>query len=321
MKAVVFDKPGAAEDVLKYREVPFPTCGPRQVVVRVTARVIQPADWLFVAGEYSTKPSYPQVAGFDAAGIVEAVGADVSGSEVGRHVAFRAPGAWAEFASVPVERVYPVPTEASDRLSDEVVCQFPLNPLTAWGLVDLAMLEPGERVLLTAARSVVAAVIDQLARARGAIVERLYRDEGGYELRDSENRALGTGGSVADALAEATPYNLIFDPVGGPDTLALIARAAPGAALFSYGVLDDRPLEIKASTLLYKALRWQGFALSVWQNKASPETLAAAAKDCWSLLSRHPEKLPVVARYGLEDFATALAHARASTGKGKVVLI
>ncbi|WP_214470653.1 alcohol dehydrogenase catalytic domain-containing protein [Mesorhizobium sp. dw_380] len=321
MKAVAFDRPGPAEDVLNYREVPFPTYGPKQVLVRVTARVVQPADWLFIADKYSTKPSYPQVAGFDAAGIVEAVGADVRELEAGRRVAFRSPGAWAEYAAVPAERIYPVSTEFAERLSDEVVCQFPLNPLTAWGLLDQAMLKPGQRVLLTAARSVVAAVVDQLASERKAIVERLYRDNGGYRLCDSGNRTIGIGGSVADALADAKPYDLILDPVGGPDTLALIARAAPGAALFSYGVLDDRPMEIKASSLLYKALHWRGFALSIWQNKASTETLAAAAKDCWSILSRYPEKLPVVARYGLEDFATALPRARASAGEGKVVLI
>jgi NADPH:quinone reductase-like Zn-dependent oxidoreductase len=49
-------------------------------------------------------------------------------------VAFRSPGAWAEYAAVPVEHVHIVPTELSDRLADEVVCQFPLNPLTARGL-------------------------------------------------------------------------------------------------------------------------------------------------------------------------------------------
>jgi NADPH:quinone reductase-like Zn-dependent oxidoreductase len=321
MKAVVFDSPGAAEEVLENRDVPVPACGPRQALVRVTARVIQPADWLFIAEKYSTKPSYPQVAGFDGAGVVEAVGADVRELEVGQRVAFRSAGAWAEYAPVPVERIYPVPTKFADRLSDEVVCQFPLNPLTAWGLLDLASVKAGERVLLTAARSVVAAIVDQLARERGAVVERLYRRDGSYKLCDSENRTIGIGGSVADALAEAKLYDLILDPVGGPDTLALVARAAPGATLFSYGVLDDRPIEIKASTLLYKALHWRGFALSVWQNRASTEALAAAAKDCWSILSRYPEKLPVIYRYGLEEFATALPRARASAGEGKVVLI
>jgi NADPH:quinone reductase-like Zn-dependent oxidoreductase len=240
---------------------------------------------------------------------------------VGRRVAFRSAGAWAEYAAVPAERIYPVPADLSDRLPDEIVCQFPLNPLTAWGLLDLAAVRSGQRVLLTAAGSVVAAIADQFARERGAIVERLRRSEGGYRLYDAGNVTIGTGSTVAHALADAKPYDLILDPVGGPDTLALIERASPAASLFSYGVLDDRPIEIKASTLLYKALRWEGFAVSIWQNKASQETFAAATNECWSVLSRYPEKLPIVVRYGLEDFAAALARAQASAGEGKVVFI
>lgn len=321
MKAIVFDHAGAAEDVLHYTEVPKPGCGPRQVLLRVTARVIQPADRLFIAGKYATKPVYPQVAGYDGAGIVEQVGPEVREVEIGRRVAFRSPGAWAEYAAVPAEHVHPVPVELSDRLADEVVCQFSLNPLTAWGLLDLAPAVPGHRVLLTAARSSVAAVADHLARMRGMIVERLVREGAGYRLLDAENRAIGLGASVAEALSKVEPYHLVLDPVGGPETLALIERIASGGALFSYGVLDDRPVEVKASTLLYKSLRWQGFAISAWQRNGARETLTKAKRECWTLLAEHPGKLPIVARYGLERFGAAIEHAAKSAGEGKVVLI
>ena len=321
MKAIVFDQAGAAEDVLHFREVPKPPCGPRQVLLRVTARVIQPADWLFVAGKYATKPVYPQVAGYDGAGIVEQVGAEVREIEIGCRVAFRSPGAWAEYAAVPVEHLHIVPTALSERLADEMVCQFPLNPLTAWGLLDLAPAVPGHRVLLTAARSAVAAVADHLARMRGMVVERLVREEPGYRLLDGENKPIGLGTSVAEALSKAEPYHLVLDPVGGPDTLALIERIAPGGSLFSYGVLDDRPVEVKASTLLYKSLRWQGFAITPWLRNGTGESLATAARECWALLAEHPGKLPIVGRYGLEKFGAAIEHAAKSAGEGKVVLV
>ncbi|MER8752254.1 zinc-binding dehydrogenase [Mesorhizobium sp. M1050] len=321
MKAIVFDQAGAAEDVLRYREVPKPACGPRQVLLRVTARVIQPADRLFIAGKYGTKPVFPQVAGYDGAGIVKHVGAEVREIEIGCRVAFRSPGAWAEYAAVPVEQVHAVPIELSERLADEMVCQFPLNPLTAWGMLDLATAVPGHRVLLTAARSAVAAVADHLASTRGMAVERLVREGAGYRLLDAENRAIGLGASIAEALSKVEPYHLVLDPVGGPDTLALIERIAPGGALFSYGVLDDRPVEVRASTLLYKSLRWQGFAISAWQRNGGRETLAKATRECWALLAEHPGKLPIVARYGLEQFGAAIEHAAKSAGEGKIVLI
>jgi NADPH:quinone reductase-like Zn-dependent oxidoreductase len=176
-------------------------------------------------------------------------------------------------------------------------------------------------MLLTAARSVVAAVADQLARGRGMIVERLVRSDNGYRLLDAEDQTLGVGATVAEALAKVVSYNIILDPVGGPDTHVLIERTLPGGSLFSYGVLDDRPIEIKASTLLYKSLRWQGFGISGWLNRASPETLDTAMRECWTLLADHPSKLPVIARHKLADFRTALVAARKGAGEGKVLLV
>ncbi|TIO78002.1 MAG: hypothetical protein E5X74_05450 [Mesorhizobium sp.] len=320
MKAIVFERPGAVEDVLQYQDAVVPACGPRQALIRVTARVIQPADWLFIAGQYAVKPSYPQVAGFDGAGVVEKVGSEVHGLEVGCRVAFRSPGAWGDYATASLDRIYPVPAELAGLLSDDVVCQFALNPLTAWGLLDLAPGGAALRILLTAARSVVAAVAYQLARKRGMVVERLVRSDNGYRLLDSEDQTLGVGDTVAGALDKTAPYNIVLDPVGGPNTLALIERVLPGGTLLSYGVLDDRPIEIKASTLLYKSLRWQGFAISSWLNRASPETLETALRECWALLADHPSKLPVIARYKLEDFRKAMSVARESAGEGKVIL-
>lgn len=142
-----------------------------------------------------------------------------------------------------------------------------------------------------------------------------------YRLLDAENGAIGLGASIAEALSKVEPYHLVLDPVGGPDTLALIERIAPGGSLFSYGVLDDRPVEVKASTLLYKSLRWQGFAISAWQRNGGRETLAKATRECWALLAEHPGKLPIVARYGLEQFGAAIEHAAKSAGEGKIVLI
>ncbi len=321
MKAVVFERPGIPEDVLQIRDIAIPDCGPRDILVRVRARVIQPADRLFIAGAYSTKPTYPQVAGFDGAGVIEAIGRNVEEVSVGDRVAFHSPGAWAEFVAVPVDRVYLVPKEHSDRLSDELACQLPLNPLTAWGLLDLIPRHKDQRILLTAARSSVAAMACLLAQRRSMIVERLVRGDAGYELLGATNESKRLGQSVAEALASSQPYDVIFDPVGGPDTLALIDRTAIGATLISYGVLDDRPIEIKASTLLYKALSWKGFAVSVWQREAGRESLAAAVKECWQMLAEHPDALPVLARHGLADFAEAIAHAERQAGAGKVVLI
>ncbi len=114
MQAVIFEQPGRAEDVLIVRDMPSPTLDRNQVLIRVVARSIQPADFLFIEGHYRVKPVFPQVAGFDGVGTIISYGAGVSNLDPGMRVAFRSPGAWAEFAVAPAARVYPVPAEISD---------------------------------------------------------------------------------------------------------------------------------------------------------------------------------------------------------------
>ncbi len=321
MKAVLFKRPGVAEEVLEVGEVPVPDCGPGDVRIRVAASVIQPADRLFIAGTYAVQPRCPQVAGFEGVGVVDQVGPAVTDIAAGQRVAFRSPGAWADYAVVPRDRIYPVPPALSDRITDAVACQMPLNPLTAWGLLDSIPHSPGQRVLATAGHSVVAAVLRQLAARRDLPVDRLVRDADGYRLLGPDGAVVARGETVARTLAATAPYPIVLDPVGGPDTLQLIDRTEPGGVLVSYGVLDDRPFELRASLLLYRALRWQGFGISVWLRRAGDATLAAAAAECWAVLADDPALLPVSGRFALDEFGPALTRARASAGEGKAVFV
>src|SRR5690349_16072291 len=107
MKAVVFEQSGNPEDVLVVRDVPRPAPDRGQILIQVGTRAIQPADFLFIEGRYRIKPAFPQIAGLEGSGTVAALGAGVSDFRIGERVAFRSPGAWAEFAVVPVNRAYP----------------------------------------------------------------------------------------------------------------------------------------------------------------------------------------------------------------------
>lgn len=320
MLALVFDQPGEAREVLRLADVPTPQPGPNDVLIAVRARVIQPADRMFIAGRYRVKPSFPQVAGFDAAGVVESVGAEVSHVRPGQRVGFRYPGAWAEYAVAPAARVYPVPDDLSAQLDDAVVCQFGLNPLTAWGLLDVARLPQGGRVLVTAGRSVVAGLLGHLALQRGVVAERLVRTDDGYCLLDAAGtRILAQADDVAQTLAAVAPYDAVLDAVGGPGVPALIAATVPGGRMVTYGVLDDRPFEMHAATMVYRNFSWQGFGIDGWLNQCEAATLARAQRDCWELLLRRPELVPIAACHPLRDFDAALA--ATSSGKGGKILL
>lgn len=222
MQAVVFERTGRPEKVLVVRDVTEPEPGAGQVLVRVAARPIQPADFLFVEGRYRLKPVFPQVAGFDGVGTIVACGPGVTGLVPGRRVAFRSPGAWAELAVAPMSRVYLVPPG----MPDAAPSQFALNPLTAWGLLSECHLGRSSRVLITAGQSVVARILVKLALRRGLKVALLVREDHGYAVLDGRSgEAVCRRASVAGVLrkvAREGRFHAILDAVGGSNTPALI---------------------------------------------------------------------------------------------------
>ena len=118
MKTIVHERYGRP-DVLQLREVDIPVIGDDQVLVRVHASSVNPAEWYQVTGPYFARPSAgllkPKSAlvGADLAGRVEAVGKDVKDLQPGDEVFGVAPGAWAEYAAARESRIAPKPANVS----------------------------------------------------------------------------------------------------------------------------------------------------------------------------------------------------------------
>lgn len=316
MKAVIFDQIGQAAEVLRLGEVDAPTAGAGELLIRVAARPIHPADLLFIGGRYRVKPVFPQVAGFDGVGAIVASGVGVSDFTTGERVAFRSPGAWAELATVPAAKVYRVP----DGIPNEVACQFPLNPLTAWGLLDECLLVPGSRLLITAGRSVVARLLTALSQRRGIEPFLLVREANGYRVLAGDGESSLAGGEGVTETLAGLSFHAAIDAVGGPASLALIDAIEAGGRLITYGLLDDAPLTLKSSTLLFKNLHWQGFGVDAWLARIPPAELAAACTELWALLRESPKLLPVVARFDLDQISEAIATLNDNHQPGKILL-
>ncbi|MEO8505128.1 MAG: alcohol dehydrogenase catalytic domain-containing protein, partial [Acidobacteriota bacterium] len=130
MKALYFSTFGGPE-VLKYGEVPDPRPGPGEVLVRTRAIGLNFADVYRRRGTYHLAGSPPFIAGYEAAGVVEAV-EDEGPVKVGDRVAFAdSPFANAELVAVPFERIIPLP----DEIDEEVAAAALLQGLTAQYLV------------------------------------------------------------------------------------------------------------------------------------------------------------------------------------------
>jgi NADPH2:quinone reductase len=166
MHAIRIDRIGGP-DVLEFVDVPAPTPGPDQVLIRQRAAGVNYIDVYLRSGLYPLKP--PVILGREGAGAVEAVGANVTEFAVGDRVAYTngTPGAYAELNAVNASEVVAIPSG----VDDDVACALMLQGMTAHYLVsDVYPLRKGSIALIHAAAGGVGGLLVQLAKARGATV-------------------------------------------------------------------------------------------------------------------------------------------------------
>lgn len=172
MKAVRVQEYGGPE-VLKYEDAPKPEPGPGEVLIRVHATSVNPVDWKVRAGYLQQMMKYklPMIPGWDASGVVEAVGAGVArvkrGDEVYSHPPIPRDGTYAEYVAVQESAVALKP-KSIDHLTAAAI---PLAALTAWqALHDAAKLSAGQTVLIHGAAGGVGTFAVQFAKMAGARV-------------------------------------------------------------------------------------------------------------------------------------------------------
>ena len=158
------DQPGALEDL----ELPAPQAGPRDLLVRVKAVSVNPVDTK-VRRNRAPKPGQPEVLGWDAVGVVEGLGADVTGFEVGDRVYYAGsitrPGANSELHVVDARIAAKAPTS----LEDAQAAALPLTAITAWELLFDRLRVPhgggaGQSLMIVGGAGGVGSILIQLAR-------------------------------------------------------------------------------------------------------------------------------------------------------------
>jgi len=173
MKAVVQREYGSP-DVMVLKDIDRPTLGDNEVLVRVRAAAVNPADWAGVHGvpyiarlAFGVRRPKHAVRGSDMAGIVDAVGRNVTGFRVGDEVFGRGVGTFAEYAVAPAELLVTKPAT----ISYEQAAGVPMSGLTALqALRDSGGIQHGHKVLIVGAGGGIGTFAVQIAKAFGAEV-------------------------------------------------------------------------------------------------------------------------------------------------------
>lgn len=221
-------------EVLEIGRAPVPEPLPTEIRVRVAAAGVNPVDWKTRAGSgmAAVLGPPPFTVGWDVAGTVDAVGAGVTRFAPGDAV-FGMPwfprqaAGYAEFVTAPSRHFAHRPAG----LSEVEAAGLPLAGLTAWqSLVDIADVQPGQRVLIHAAAGGVGHLAVQIAKARGAHVIGTA-SVGKHDLLHD----LGIDEAV-DYRAEAfervvEPVDLVYDLIGGDIALRSLEVMKPDARL------------------------------------------------------------------------------------------
>ncbi|MGC1484032.1 MAG: zinc-dependent alcohol dehydrogenase family protein [Candidatus Acidiferrum sp.] len=247
-KVVRFHEFGGPE-VLRFESLEVGDPGAGEVRVRIEAIGLNRAEAAFRSGRYIEKAQLPARVGYEAAGIIEAVGEGVKGFSVGEQIcvmpafSMNRYGVYAERAIVPASALLKRPAGLGIKESASIWMQY----LTAYGaLIDISQIGAGDAVIITAASSSVGIAAIQIvnhvgampiAVTRTAAKEAALRKAGAAhvvitERQNLEAEVLRITGSKGAKVA--------FDPIGGPIVASLAAAMAPGGWLILYGNLSGQ---------------------------------------------------------------------------------
>ncbi|MEU0539887.1 zinc-binding dehydrogenase [Nocardia sp. NPDC005978] len=312
MRAVVL----GVDDTFTISEIPEPVAGPGEVAIRVAFAGVQYGDVL-VRNAHFPIPR-PFVPGFEAAGVIVAVGEGVDRARIGEQVvALVGGGAYAEVVTAPAALAI-----NATGVDPRTAAGFGWATPTAYDLINsVGRVRRGDSVLIHAAAGGVGSLAGQFAAAAGA--ERIVGVVGNpgrvrYARGFGYHEVL-TRDRFPDALGEEL-FDVVLDPIGGATRLESLARLAPHGRILVYGnIATFDPVTVSANDLLMN-----GQSLLTYNSdlaaRTHPYRLAESAARAMAAVTDGSVRIDVTAEYALADVETAIASLADGATHGKSIV-
>jgi NADPH:quinone reductase-like Zn-dependent oxidoreductase len=325
-RTVRFTETGGPE-VLKIENLEIRAPNPQEVRIQVKAIGLNRADTMYRSGFYIENPVFPSKLGYEAAGVIEALGAAVQGFDIGDKVNIIAAfslneyGTYGELINIPAYTLQKMPAD----LSFDQAASIWTNYLTAYGLlIEDAKIKSGQYVLITAASSSAGLAAIQVANMVDGITiavttttakkEALLKAGAKHVIVTSEQDIAGevqaiTGGKGAD---------IILDPVGGRLFSQLVASVAIRGQIFIYGALSLEPTPFPVFDVLMKCPVIKGFTAS--EVTGNPGVLQSAIEFVNAGLAS-AKLTPIISKvFTLDQVVEAHRFMEANQHTGKIVM-
>ncbi len=243
-----------------------------QVLVELHASPINPSDIAFVQGGYQIVKTLPAVPGFEGSGVVVDV---VPGLEywLGKRVSFFVQddnvGAWSEYLTVSEQDLI----ELHENIDMDQAACLAINPFTAFGLFDIALMRQSDAVIVNGAGGQVPNLIRSLASEHEVEVINIVRNPVTFnELKESgvKHVLLESDEDFFSNLRELSHKlnaTVAFDSVAGPQAGLLFNAMPDDSELVVYGGLSNKPIsDISSMEMIFKNKIVSGFNLGAWKD-------------------------------------------------------
>lgn len=325
MRAIWYDRTGPAREVLRLGELPTPTAGHGQALVRIRASGVNPSD-VGMRGGAMGAMAYPRIIpNSDGAGVVEAVGPGVAAAWVGKRVWFyngqrngRAFGSAAEYIELDVDLL----TELPDAVSFAEGATLGIPCMTAHRALFLAGPVQGRTVLVTGGAGAVGHYAVQLAKWAGATViatasspDKLERARAGGADHVIDYRRQDVAARVRE-LTEGAGVHHVVDVDFGGNLAASLACLRMNSSLAYYASKGGQTPVVPAGEVMRLNLLIQGVYLPVSPHAARKR----AQEDITRWIGTGERILSVAGRFPLEDCAGAHELVESGTKVGTVVV-
>ena len=275
-----------------------------EVKLRVEAVGLNCAELNYMGGHYFEQPTLPSRIGYEAAGVVEAVGPGGDAASIGKRVgtipgySMNKYGVLAEEAIVPASSLAEFPAKLSASEGAAIWMQY----ITAYGaLVMHGKVGKGNFVLITAASSSVGLAAIQIVKAEGgtAIATTRHSDKREALLAEGADFVIATEeedlGAKVKEITGGKLVRIVFDPVAGSFVEKLAEATAPGGTIFEYGSLSMEPTPFPMRQAVGRGPAYAGlhFVRGCARSPKAQESQAICRGSArrWTLLSKDREKL------------------------------